>query len=136
MCCSIITVTEYLSEFKNIQINKGWIPQRFSDVEHNRFCFVHIDVDLYQSTLNSISFFYPRMNAGGIILCDDCGFTSCPGATKAINDFLQNKKEKMISLSGGGLSYKRSWNSSTFRILALNINRTRRFSRGSNASVG
>ena len=102
LCCSLITVTENLSEFKNVHIHKGWIPQRFSDVEHNRFCFVHIDVDLYQPTLDSIKFFYPRMNEGGLILCDDYGFTSCPGATKAINDFLQNKKEKMISLSGGG----------------------------------
>jgi hypothetical protein len=42
------------------------------------------------------------MNKGGLILCDDYGFTSCPGATKAINEFLQDKKEKMISLSGGG----------------------------------
>ena len=39
---------------------------------------------------------------GGLILCDDYGFTSCPGATKAINEFLQDKEEKMISLSGGG----------------------------------
>jgi len=37
-----------------------------------------------------------------VIICDDYGFTSCPGATKAIDQFLKNKKEKMISLSGGG----------------------------------
>jgi hypothetical protein len=42
------------------------------------------------------------MNEGGVIVCDDYGFTSCPGATKAVNQLLQNKPEKMISLSGGG----------------------------------
>jgi O-methyltransferase len=102
LSCPMKTVTENLSEFNNISIHKGWIPQCFSEVEHKSFCFVHIDVDLYQPTLDSIEFFYPRMNKGGLILCDDYGFTTCPGAKKAINEFLQDKKEKMVSLSGGG----------------------------------
>jgi O-methyltransferase len=92
-----------LSEFsKNISIHKGWIPERFVDIEHLKFCFVHIDVDLYAPTFDSIGFFYPRMNNGGIILCDDYGCTTCPGATEAVNKFLEDKEEKMISLSGGG----------------------------------
>ncbi len=42
------------------------------------------------------------MNIGGIIMCDDYGFATCPGATKSIDDFLKDKPEKMISLSVGG----------------------------------
>jgi hypothetical protein len=42
------------------------------------------------------------MSPGGIILCDDYGFTSCPGATKSIDEFLNDKPEKMISLADGG----------------------------------
>ncbi len=92
-----------LSEFsENIEIYEGWIPQRFKDVEEKKFCFVHIDVDLYAPTLDSMIFFYQRMNEGGIIICDDYGYTTCPGATKAIDNFLEEKQEKMISLSGGG----------------------------------
>jgi len=102
LSCPLKTVTENLSEFNRIRFYKGWIPDRFADVEHNHFCFVHNDVDLYQPTLDSMKFFYPRTNKGGLILCDDYGFTSCPGATKAINVFLHDKKEKMISLSAGG----------------------------------
>lgn len=93
---------ENLAEFKNISFHKGWIPERFPDVENRGFCFVHIDVDLYQPTLDSIQFFYSRINDHGLVICDDYGFTTCPGATKAIDEFLQDKKEKMISLSGGG----------------------------------
>lgn len=102
LSCPLETVKENLSRFKNIKIYKGWIPQQFSKIAHLYFCFVHIDVDLYQPTLDSIEFFYPLMNEGGVVVCDDYGFTSCPGATRAIDQFLQNKKEKMISLSGGG----------------------------------
>jgi hypothetical protein len=39
---------------------------------------------------------------GGIFVCDDYGFLTCPGATKAMDEFLLTKREKMISLPGGG----------------------------------
>jgi O-methyltransferase len=102
LSCGMDVVKENLGEFENISIHKGWIPERFSDIEDKRFAFVHVDVDLYEPTRDSIHFFYPRMNQGGIILCDDYGFTSCPGATRAIDEFLADKPEKMISLSCGG----------------------------------
>jgi hypothetical protein len=96
-------VIKNLKEFsEKITINKGWIPEKFSDYEERIFSFVHIDVDLYQPTKDSINFFYDRMSPGGIILCDDYGFTSCPGATKSIDEFLNDKPEKMISLADGG----------------------------------
>lgn len=85
-----------------LEFHKGWIPQRFSDVDRNTFAFVHIDVDLRRPTLESLEFFYPRLAEGGILLCDDYGFRTCPGATAAIDDFLRDKPEKMIALDAGG----------------------------------
>lgn len=96
-------VIENLKPFKGkFKIYKGWIPYRFQEVKYLKFSFVHIDVDLYQPTFDSIAFFYDRVNDGGIILCDDYGSSSCPGATKAINEFLEDKPEKMIYLPVGG----------------------------------
>ena len=80
---------------------KGWIPQRFPEVADRRFSFVHVDVDLYQPTRDSIEFFYDRLNPGGILLCDDYACTTCPGATRALDDFLKDRPEKMISLDAG-----------------------------------
>ena len=40
------------------------------------------------------------MNKGGIILCDDYGFSTCPGAKQAVDEFLAGKPEKIIWLSG------------------------------------
>ena len=90
-----------LSKFQNLRFYKGWIPERFGEVSNCRFSFVHIDVDLYEPTRDSIEFFYPRMNPGGIILCDDYGVSSCPGATKGVDEFLIDKPEKMVALSDG-----------------------------------
>jgi hypothetical protein len=91
-----------LSSFGNVEFHKGWIPNRFFEVADRRFSFVHVDVDIYEPTRDSMAFFYPRMSEGGVILCDDYGFKSCPGATKAVDDFLDEKPEKMIALSDGG----------------------------------
>jgi O-methyltransferase len=94
-------VIKNLSPYENFKLYKGWIPHKFKDINENKFSFIHVDVDLYEPTRDSIEFFYNKMSDGAIFLCDDYGFTSCPGATKAIDDFLKDKNEKIISLSGG-----------------------------------
>ena len=95
-------VRKNLSSFSDVRFHKGWIPDRFHEVAEARFSFVHVDVDLYQPTLESVQFFYDRMNPGGIFVCDDYGFLTCPGATSAIDGFLASKIEKMIPMPGGG----------------------------------
>ena len=83
-------VKSTLSSFDNISYLKGWIPERFNEVDNKKFCFVHIDVDLYQPTLDSLNFFYPRLNDGGAIVIDDYGISQFPGARKAVHKFLEN----------------------------------------------
>jgi O-methyltransferase len=90
-----------LNDCPNIRLYKGWIPERFSEVQDKRFAFVHIDVQQDQPTLDSLSFFYPRLNKGGIIAFDDYGFTKCTGARAAIDDFMADKPESPIELSSG-----------------------------------
>jgi len=85
-----------------VEFYPGWIPDRFADVADRRFCFVHIDVDLHDPTFSSVSFFYPWMSAGGIILLDDYGFDSCPGVTAAVDQFMNGKPEPIINLASGG----------------------------------
>lgn len=97
-----------LSAFSNVHYHRGWIPARFAEVETRRFSLVHIDVDLYQPTYDSLAFFYPRMNAGGLIVCDDYGFNTCPGAKAAFDDFFAEKPEGVIHLTTGqALVFKR-----------------------------
>jgi hypothetical protein len=83
-------------------VRKGWIPDGFAGMEPQQFAFVHIDVDLYEPTRDSLAFFYPQLAAGAVVLIDDYGSTLCPGATRAADEFLAERPEKMISLSSGG----------------------------------
>jgi len=90
-----------LRKFDFVRYYKGWIPQRFTDVSEIEFSFVHVDVDLYQPTFDSLDFFYDRLASGAILLCDDYGFITCPGARLAMDTFFSVKKEKVICLPTG-----------------------------------
>src|SRR6185437_3392088 len=82
-------------------VHAGWIPDCFDQVRDRTFCFLQIDVDLYQPTLDSLHFFYPRMMPGGIILSDDYGFESCPGARRAFDEFMQAHAEPIAMMPTG-----------------------------------
>lgn len=90
-----------LSGFENVHVMKGWIPDRFDGVSDVCFRFVHIDVDLYQPTFDSLAFFYPRLSPGAMMVVDDYGFENCPGAYKAVQEFMRDKTETVIHLPTG-----------------------------------
>ena len=95
------TIRKNLEQFNNIHIHRGWIPERFTEVADRVFRLLHIDVDLYQPTLDSLEFFYPRMVSGGVIVMDDYGFENCPGANRAAEEFMDNKPEMIIHCPTG-----------------------------------
>jgi O-methyltransferase len=101
LAVSMEEVDTNMGDFDRYTLHQGWIPDRFEEVQDKRFAFVHIDVDLHQPTFDAIEFFYPRLNEGGIILCDDYGSSLCPGATRAIDEYLANKPEKMLYMTCG-----------------------------------
>lgn len=89
---------------KNVTIIAGRFPEtvrgRWLD---GPFCFVHADADIYESTINICQFFVPRMVRGGMILFDDYGFETCPGAKKAVDEFFT--PEGVIYLPTGQALY-------------------------------
>jgi len=82
-------VRSLLEPCKSVKFFKGWIPDRFDEVSDDQFSFVHVDVDLYEPTLASIEFFFPKLVPGGILLCDDYGSEVCPGARLALDEYSQ-----------------------------------------------
>lgn len=83
--CPEDVVRANLSEFPFVRTYKGWIPDRFDEVEHKRFSFVHIDLDLFRPIADSMDFFFIRMLKGGIVVFDDYGSSRFPGAKRAID---------------------------------------------------
>jgi O-methyltransferase len=84
-----------------VEFNKGVIPSTFSGKEDQSISFAHIDVDIYKSVLDCCEFIYPRLLNGGILIFDDYGFPSCPGAKKAVDFFFRDKIEVPLILPTG-----------------------------------
>ncbi len=80
---------------------KGFIPATFAGLEAERIAFAHIDVDIYQSILDCLEFIWPRLSFGGFIVFDDYGFSSCPGARAAVDEFFLEKSCRPLCLPTG-----------------------------------
>ena len=65
----------------------GIFPSTAEDLDFEKFSFVHLDGDTYQTTIDGLNFFFPRMVKGGIIILDDYNWDMCPGVNKAVDEF-------------------------------------------------
>jgi hypothetical protein len=94
--CSLESVQQYLKDYENVFFYKGLFPDSAKDLKEMKFCFAHFDVDLYESTLACLEYFYPRMNPGGIMLSHD--YSILAGVETAFTEFLADKPEELIDL--------------------------------------
>ena len=91
-------VAGMFADTPSVVLQKGWIPNSFAEHLNRYYSFVHIDVDLYQSTKDCLEYFVPRMNEGGIILCDDYLSLRFPGARIAWDLFCKQNNIQFITL--------------------------------------
>jgi O-methyltransferase len=94
---SLESVQRYLGT-EGIRYYPGFFPDttRGHEAALARFAFVHLDVDIYQSTLDSLRFFYPRLSPGGMIVTHDYSAQSCPGVAAAYDEFFADKPERVL----------------------------------------
>jgi O-methyltransferase len=84
-----------------VRLHPGRLPETFQGLEDRRVALAHIDVDIHRSVLDCCRFIYPRLPAGGVMIFDDYGMPSCPGARKAVDGYFQERPEKPIVLPTG-----------------------------------
>ncbi len=85
---------------KNVEVIKSYFPKDLPEGFQNlRFSFIHLDVDTYLSTINSLNFLYEMVNTGGIIVIHDYINDNAPGVKIAVDEFLIGKKEKINEIN-------------------------------------
>ncbi len=94
--CSLESVQEYLRDYPNVHLHKGLFPDSAAHVEDLAYSFVHLDVDLYESTKSGLEYFYPRMIPGGVILSHD--YSLLAGVKQAFQEFAEDRDEAPIEL--------------------------------------
>lgn len=83
--------------FSRLKINKGWIPEVLETQEERNYSFIHVDVDMYDPTLESHKYFFERLSKGGVMVCDDYGYKQFPGAAAAVDEFIESLPKSSYS---------------------------------------
>jgi len=86
---SLETVKKNLKDCKNCEYFKGVFPETSEPMKDKKFCFAHIDVDIYKGTKDSLEFLYPRMLKGGLMIIHD--YPILRGVKTAVDEFMQDK---------------------------------------------
>lgn len=73
---------------ERVVVKPGFFPESLGTLEE-RFCLVSLDVDFYQTTLEGLRYFWPRLEKGGYLLLHDWGSPSLPGVKQALEDYEQ-----------------------------------------------
>jgi hypothetical protein len=94
--CSLAEVQSYLRKYSGVEYYQGVFPASAAGAPEQRYCFVHFDVDLYESTKACLEYFYPRMVPGGVILSHD--YSLLAGVEQAFNEFFADKPEGIFDL--------------------------------------
>lgn len=84
-------------------IRKGYFPETTEGI-NEIFCFVNLDFDLYQPTLEGLNYFYPRMAKGGLILVHDYFSVGYKGVRQAVDEFKMKTEGVQLLPIGDGLS--------------------------------
>lgn len=75
---------------------KGLIEETLINYYDRKFCFVFLDMDLYQPTSFAYKFFEDRMTPGGIIGFHDYQFIRCPGVEVVVDQEVDWTKYKRV----------------------------------------
>jgi len=96
-------ILERLQQHTNIIIKKGVFPDTSLGLENERYCFVHLDVDIYSSTLAGLEYFYNRMVSGGNIVIDDFFLKDrYPGVKDAVDEAIRRFNIPTVSVTCEG----------------------------------
>ena len=84
-----------------LDFRPGLVPETLVGLEDRAVRFAHVDLDIHAPIAAAIAFIFPRMPAGGIMLFDDYGFATCPGARLAIDEAFRGRSIPVIVLPTG-----------------------------------
>jgi O-methyltransferase len=103
------SVARRIGNLDNVIFRPGYFPQTAAGLEEEHFALVMLDFDLYQSAIEGLRFFYPRLVPGGYFFLHDFNSPESDRAiSRATSEFLADKPEKVIEIPD-------QWGSAVFR---------------------
>ncbi len=81
---------------------KGFIPESLNKYENpDVISWLHLDLNSSVATLNSLQYFFPRLEAGGCVVFDDYGSNNYLDTKAVVDHFFQDKTGVLLPLPTG-----------------------------------
>lgn len=88
---------------EKVKIHCGYFPDTATGID-DVFCFVNLDMDLYEPTYRGLELFSGKMVKNGAILVHDYFSADFLGPKKAVDEFVMNHEDYSIYPIGDGIS--------------------------------
>jgi predicted O-methyltransferase YrrM len=101
-------VAAYLSDYPFVELVVGDIVETSAQLPEAVYGFVHIDVDVYPPTAFCLQYFSQRLAPGAWMVIDDYGVVTCPGAQRAVDEFVRGHTSfsKLHLLTGQAVVFR------------------------------
>ena len=100
----------FRSRGRKYRVMAGFFPQSCAGIDIAPISFVHLDADIYKSTIESLEYLRDRMIDRSLVVLDDY-FRRAEGVNRAVQEFTARQKSWMAFpiFPGQGLLIHRSW---------------------------
>lgn len=85
----------------------GLIPATLDETAPESISWLHVDLNSAAATTAALEFFWPRLQAGGVIVFDDYGWTFFDETRVAVNAFFASRPGTLLPLPTGQAFYFR-----------------------------
>jgi O-methyltransferase len=86
----------------------GWFRDTLPEAPVERLALLRVDADMYESTMDALTYLYPKLSPGGYVIIDDYG--DVPGCRGAVDDFRAEHEitQEMRKIDRAGVFWRRA----------------------------
>ena len=92
---------EKFSQYKNVNIVRGIVPDSFDVAAPEKIAFLHIDMNSAQAEMLALEHLFDKVTPGGLIVFDDFGWTCNVNQMSAELAFMNERGQHILELPTG-----------------------------------
>ena len=101
------TVTGRFTDFPNVKVTRGHVPEVLDEISPESISFLHIDLNNAPAEIGALERLFDRLSAGGILILDDYGWRAYRAQKEAEDPWLAARGYQVLELpTGQGLVFK------------------------------
>ena len=95
------------SEWKNVQIVQGSVPETLKAIQSERIAYLHLDMNCSPPEVAALEYLWPRIAPGGFVLMDDYAYRGFEPQKIALDAVASARNVRILSIpTGQGLLIK------------------------------